>query len=989
MQLFKTLATLGAVLVATVLARHHGGSTDTKPEPDSECQICAVQVGQTIPSCAALPSFPPTDAGTLEDLTCLCDMLSNAKLFAPCQTSCGFMADFVETMRQQFGSACMESIPSTASGESASSGDDPSGSEEPTPESGDTSGSEEPTPESGDTSGSEEPTPGSGDTSGSEEPTSDSGEAAATSTDTESEAGTSTSDPTEPTTTESQSTVTITGGATNTPTPAIPGANDAQVNTPSTVMLATTVLLLVASLILMIKQEFDAAREARQRAFYNQPANPDDPSEDAAHPHSTNARQMRHAVLQELLQPPKTEFTSDEKTYLDENLPKYLSPEYTSTRPGPGRTTLTYVEAWRIKNVANRLFGFNGWSSTVSDITTDFTDIAPDGRIFIGVSAVVRVTLKDGTCHEDIGFGSSENLKSKAASFEKAKKEAVTDALKRALTSFGNVLGSCLYDRFYCKEISQFKPLKRTIHESEYFGDSSPCIPRTGANPVSRPGPSGSTTSSAAGPSTRTPATPSTTVSATSTTAPRVGPNMRPTPLTSSTLNPPANNGSAKLPIQQPPTETIPFVPNNIAHSSSHQPPQTTTATTAPVSLPASAPVDFQQQQQQHHHHQNRSRDAEKEFEADDFLPADPIEEDRIFHPESPRMSDLDIDIDMLMHDESPVQVKHEVLSPWASSSTGNRHRPQHGGLPLRASSASPKELPSVARQLLNNFRYTKEGNKGTSTTTSSSSAIKPIASTPSKLTHGQHSNNTTNGSTTTPTRRPFGRVSSSPSLSSPSQRKEATTAITASPPQKPQLLQFQPIRHDTAAAAGVASALKAAMNEASTTASSSTSSTATAGKEPGLSFQPQRPKIVNPFVTGQPVPPRMGTVEGATAGGSASTGTDSSTVTGSKTSAMAVSSTSTTGVSLRSFSATAGGPSGGSGNIARVEGGHGSMFKSAPSTASVTASSLSSSTASSSAGSSQGSLSNAPNSSRLGNKRPFGAEGSNVPVAAKEQRLH
>ena len=41
--------------------------------------------------------------------------------------------------------------------------------------------------------------------------------------------------------------------------------------------------------------------------------------------------------------------------------------------------------------------------------------------------------LQDGVYHEDIGYGVSEGMKSKALSLEKARKEAVTDGLKRAL----------------------------------------------------------------------------------------------------------------------------------------------------------------------------------------------------------------------------------------------------------------------------------------------------------------------------------------------------------------------------------------------------------------------------------------------------------------------------------------------------------------------------------------------------------------------------
>lgn len=61
---------------------------------------------------------------------------------------------------------------------------------------------------------------------------------------------------------------------------------------------------------------------------------------------------------------------------------------------------MTYIEAWRVKNVANSLFGFDGWSSTISDVTVDFLDISNDGKVAVGVSVITRITLKDGTTHE-------------------------------------------------------------------------------------------------------------------------------------------------------------------------------------------------------------------------------------------------------------------------------------------------------------------------------------------------------------------------------------------------------------------------------------------------------------------------------------------------------------------------------------------------------------------------------------------------------------
>jgi DNA repair and recombination protein RAD52 len=50
-----------------------------------------------------------------------------------------------------------------------------------------------------------------------------------------------------------------------------------------------------------------------------------------------------------------------------------------------------------------------------------------------------------------------ENCKGKAAAFEKAKKEGTTDALKRALRNFGNVLGNCIYDKDYLSKVTKVK----------------------------------------------------------------------------------------------------------------------------------------------------------------------------------------------------------------------------------------------------------------------------------------------------------------------------------------------------------------------------------------------------------------------------------------------------------------------------------------------------------------------------------------------------
>ena len=70
--------------------------------------------------------------------------------------------------------------------------------------------------------------------------------------------------------------------------------------------------------------------------------------------------------------------------------------------------------------------------SSLRIVLIDFIDHVND-KYYIGVSTFVRVQLKDGAYHEDVGYGVSEGMRSKALSLEKARKEAVTDGLKRAL----------------------------------------------------------------------------------------------------------------------------------------------------------------------------------------------------------------------------------------------------------------------------------------------------------------------------------------------------------------------------------------------------------------------------------------------------------------------------------------------------------------------------------------------------------------------------
>lgn len=53
-------------------------------------------------------------------------------------------------------------------------------------------------------------------------------------------------------------------------------------------------------------------------------------------------------------------------------LNKCLGPEYISTRPGGGGGKLTYIEGWRAIDLANEVFGYNGWFTDIKYLEADF-----------------------------------------------------------------------------------------------------------------------------------------------------------------------------------------------------------------------------------------------------------------------------------------------------------------------------------------------------------------------------------------------------------------------------------------------------------------------------------------------------------------------------------------------------------------------------------------------------------------------------------------
>ena len=158
---------------------------------------------------------------------------------------------------------------------------------------------------------------------------------------------------------------------------------------------------------------------------------------------------------------------------------------------------MAYVEGWQVIAEANRIFGFDGWQRqtiAVRCVAQAERLIGRDQKPGWGVTytARVRVTVTAGgltpLVREGSGAGHGIDVDLGQA-HESALKEAETDAMKRALMTFGNPFGLALYDK-----------RQRQVSSAAGQGDGAQ---RPGGQlpPVGRPA-AGSPSASAASPAT-------------------------------------------------------------------------------------------------------------------------------------------------------------------------------------------------------------------------------------------------------------------------------------------------------------------------------------------------------------------------------------------------------------------------------------------------------------------------------------------------------
>ena len=116
-----------------------------------------------------------------------------------------------------------------------------------------------------------------------------------------------------------------------------------------------------------------------------------------------------------------------------------------------GYINLSYLEGFDVIETANKIFGYGNWSYNISKLEQVSQELNHNQNHIICYKAVVHIMVYDiqhskNVSREDVGFGTGI-AKTLADAHEGGAKEAVTDAIKRTLRSFGNQFGNSLYDK--------------------------------------------------------------------------------------------------------------------------------------------------------------------------------------------------------------------------------------------------------------------------------------------------------------------------------------------------------------------------------------------------------------------------------------------------------------------------------------------------------------------------------------------------------------
>lgn len=134
-----------------------------------------------------------------------------------------------------------------------------------------------------------------------------------------------------------------------------------------------------------------------------------------------------------------------------EKLSAKLDPKHVASRTQAGRS-LSYIEGWHAIAEANRIFDFDGWNreTVILNLVNEKPRMigkAPNTKDGWAVTYTAKVKISVGdVVREGVGAGHGIDADLGLA-HESAIKEAETDAMKRALMTFGNPFGLALYDK--------------------------------------------------------------------------------------------------------------------------------------------------------------------------------------------------------------------------------------------------------------------------------------------------------------------------------------------------------------------------------------------------------------------------------------------------------------------------------------------------------------------------------------------------------------
>lgn len=134
-----------------------------------------------------------------------------------------------------------------------------------------------------------------------------------------------------------------------------------------------------------------------------------------------------------------------------------------------GKATVSYIEGWHVISEANRIFGYGKWNRETVDLR-----VVSEKAYIIGkesqwpkdgwnVSYLAKVKITVGEAVREgigCGHGIDQNL---GNAHESAAKEAETDAMKRALMTFGNQFGLALYDKVQANVETVPPPVKEPV----------------------------------------------------------------------------------------------------------------------------------------------------------------------------------------------------------------------------------------------------------------------------------------------------------------------------------------------------------------------------------------------------------------------------------------------------------------------------------------------------------------------------------------------